>query len=473
MPGEPTPIRFATQSYKSASLPLSAQDCVNFYAERQPKDAKSDIAVFGCPGIVDFASCGVGPVRGFHVMGETLYVVSGGFLWRVDDDGDTTQLGGQVSGSGQVSMDDNGTQVEIVNGTNGYIYDATGGFRLITDSDFHAASTVTYADSFFVLPRDGTSEFFISDPLDGTSYSDFFANAEWKSDNIRAVVNHLERLNVFGTRSIEFWGVTGDANFPYRPLKGAGLERGIIGAHAWTTDDDSIVFVDNKRQAFRIGQGQGVISHPAVTQAWQKYQVASDAIAFSFTFDGHVFNYITFPTQGVTWGFDKTSGLIHRRESWDANNQSIGRWRINCAVEVYGKVLVGDCLSGKVGALDRDAYTEWGNTIRGLLVAPPLHGNGRRVFMPRLELDIETGVGLASGQGSDPQIMLDHSDDGGRTFSTPQLWQSMGEAGEYRKRLAWRKLGSFPDSRTLRIQVTDPVRRTLIAARAPGLYVGT
>src|SRR3989337_3432185 len=99
-------IPFATQSYKSPSLPISAQRVVNMYAERQPPDAKTDVAVFGFPGIVQFATCGVGPVRGFHKMGGVLYVVSGQRLYSVTSGGIATDIGGAISGTAPVSMDD-------------------------------------------------------------------------------------------------------------------------------------------------------------------------------------------------------------------------------------------------------------------------------------------------------------------------------------------------------------------------------
>ena len=73
----------------------------------------------------------------------------------------------------------------------------------------------------------------------------------------------------------------------------------------------------------------------------------------------------------------------------------------------------------------------------------------------------ESGVGLNSGQGADPQIMLTYSDDGGRTYSN-ELWRSLGAIGQYRTRVIWRSLGQFRQ-RQMRMVMTDPVRRFVIA----------
>jgi Neuraminidase (sialidase) len=77
---------------------------------------------------------------------------------------------------------------------------------------------------------------------------------------------------------------------------------------------------------------------------------------------------------------------------------------------------------------------------------------------------MEAGAGLTSGQGSDPQIMLDWSDDGGRTWSN-ELWRSAGKIGEYRHRAIWNRLGRFR-RRTLRIRKSDPVKASFLTAFA-------
>ena len=149
--GKLVPIRFATQSYKMDSLQISAQRCVNAYAERQPADAKSQIVVHGWPGIADWATCGTGPVRGMHVMAGVPYVVSGDGLYTIDRYGTTTQIGAGIIGSSPVSMADNGTEVAVVNNGFGWTYDATNGLRMITSPNFHGANSVAFFKSLFCI----------------------------------------------------------------------------------------------------------------------------------------------------------------------------------------------------------------------------------------------------------------------------------------------------------------------------------
>ncbi len=460
-------IQIATSSYKSASLPVSAQRVKNLYAEREPPDAKTPVAVFGSPGIVLFGTAGTGPVRGFDVMGGVLYVVSGGHLYSVTSLGIASQLGGTISGTDVVSMDNNGTELVITNGVNGYIYSVTGGFRLITDTDFNAANTVRFLDQRFVFDEAGTNRFFCSDVLDGTAYQALaFASAESRPDNVLAVEVNSQVLFVFGEQTIEPHQNVGAANFPWERVPGAVIARGLAAKYCIAKEDSTIFFLGDDLVFYKFaGMNIQRISTHALEAEWRGYAATSDAFAFGWSWHGHKFVTVTFPTANTTFEYDISTGLWHERESWDEFENPLGRWRANCHVSVYNKQLIGDCYSGKIGYLDESTNTEFDNVIHAYAVFPPVHSDRKRVFFSRIELDVETGVGVVSGQGSDPQIMLDWSDDGGRTFVNRQLWRSMGALGAYRSRLKWTRLGSSRDRR-YRITISDPVPRTIIAANA-------
>lgn len=460
-------INFATNSYKSASLPISAQRAVNCYAEAQPKDAKTQVALFGCPGIVTLATCGNGPVRGFHVMGGVLYVVSGQRLYSVTSTGTATDIGGSISGSGVVSMDDNGSQLVIVNGTNGYLYSSTLGFVLISDADFNDANTVTFFDQRFVFDWKDTNKFFASDSLDGTAYTaTAFASAESRPDNVNAVILSKQILLVCGTASIEPWQNVGAANFPFERVPGAVIERGLAEPYAICKADNTIYFMGDDRVFYRLdGLSPMRVSTHALEQAWQNYSNTDNLFCFSYAWNGHKFISVTFPSANATIEYDIATGLWHERESWDENNRSLGRWRANCHVSAYDRELIGDAFSGKVGYLSNTTYTEFGNTVQLLATGSPIHGDRKRVFIPRFEMDIEGGVGIETGQGSNPQVMLRVSKDGGRTWGDRQMWRTMGAAGRYLTRMRWLNLGQAREW-VFEITISDPVKRTVIAAHA-------
>ncbi len=63
---------------------------------------------------------------------------------------------------------------------------------------------------------------------------------------------------------------------------------------------------------------------------------------------------------------------------------------------------------------------------------------------------------------SDRKVLISYSDDGGRNWSN---WRerSLGEVGEYAKRVRFWRLGRFRN-RIYRIRVSSPVKRDLLGA---------
>ncbi len=93
---------------------------------------------------------------------------------------------------------------------------------------------------------------------------------------------------------------------------------------------------------------------------------------------------------------------------------------------------------------------------------PHLLNQNRRVFYPGLELQVTQGQGLAApGIGSDPEVTLDWSDDGGETFGNKYV-RSIGVRGAYGNRTLWQNLGAGRN-RVFRISGSDPIPLALIA----------
>ena len=462
-------IPFAQQSYKSQSLPISAQRCVNCYAEMEPEDAKTPVAVLGAPGLLSFngAICGTGPVRGVNFMNGVLYVVSGQRLYSLTSAGVVTDVGGAIAGSGIVSMANNGTQIVIVNGVNGFVWSQASGFQVITNINFFPANTVTFFDNYFVLDKAGTNNYFISASGDGTSYlGTDFAAAEVQSDFVLSIVNQQETLLIFGGTTIETWYDAGQVNFPFLRTNGATIERGCAALMTPVKEDNSVFFLGNDFVFYRLsGTTLQRVSTHAIEDAFQSYSTVADAYTFSFTYEGHKQIVLTFPTANATWVYDIATDKWHERESWDQNNNSYGRWRGNVGIMAFGKVIIGDAYSGQIFYLDPNTFTEGGNTMRSIMTSPPLHDDRCLIGIPEFELDIESGVGTTTGQGQVPEIMLDWSNDGGRTFHSQQQWTTLGALGAYTTRARWLGLGASR-SWVFRAMISDPVKQTVLRAHA-------
>lgn len=118
-----------------------------------------------------------------------------------------------------------------------------------------------------------------------------------------------------------------------------------------------------------------------------------------------------------------------------------------------------------------DGFEQVSYAIRRVRRAPYVTDEKKRTFHHRLRVDMETGIGLTSGQGDDPQVMLRYSDDGANTWG-PERWTSAGKIGRYKARALWNCLG-VSRQRVYEFVITDPVRVTIIGAEldiSPGLH---
>ena len=128
---------------------------------------------------------------------------------------------------------------------------------------------------------------------------------------------------------------------------------------------------------------------------------------------------------------------------------------------------MADAINGNLYQLDLDTFENNGETIQRIRVMPSIHGGlvgnpGKRIQMSRFELILETGVGVISGQGEDPRIMVEASYDGGKSFDDG-TWMRIGRLGETNVRAEWFSMKSFYDL-VIRITTSDPVHYTIMSA---------
>jgi hypothetical protein len=466
-------VLFGTQSYVSRSLPLSAMRMVNCFLEKQVAGAKSQTAIFGAPGLTAFSLLPAGPVRGFWNFNGTLYAVAGQNLYSVSPTGGALLIGTGIGGTGVVSMSDNGIQLIIVNGVGGWIYGPNYPFQMITSPNFYPANTVIFFDGYFVLDRVGTNQFFLSALYDGTTYNgDAFASAEAQPGFLIATAQNLQLLFLFCQNHIELWYDAGVIPQPFQRYAGGVIERGLASPHALVLQDDALFFLGTDGIFYRLQGNVPIrVSQHAVEHAIQNYGNISDAFCFTYTLEGHKMVHLTFPSAPHSWVYDISTGLWHEKESWGPTNLTLHRWRGNCAIQIYGKILIGDSVTGQISFLDWNNFTELGNIMAMVAHSAPVQKDKLRVFINRLELDMQTGWGITpsiatpTDPSTAPQAQLSWSKDGGRTFGTIQAWRSLGKIGEYLARLRWISLGQAYQF-VFRLTITDPVPRVLIATHS-------
>lgn len=466
-------IPFGTQSYQHEARQLSSQRMVNVFLEKQPEGAKSRTAVIRTPGIEPILTFPTSPIRGAAVHKGEPYFVSGGTLYRVD--GSTYTTIGSIPGTDRVEMFSNGAQLGIV--TNDlYVYETT--LAKVTDPGFGAesapgtASDATYLDLFGVFVESDSANIFINNP-GAASFPDLndfnaldYRTAEAQPGNIVAIESDHRELFIFKEETTEIWTNTGNADFTFQPIGNAFMEIGCIAKHSVAKADNTVFWLANDMTIRRAeGYTPVRVSTHAIENAITKMTTRDDAIAYSHPFNGHLFYVLTFPTENQTFVYDITTGLWHERET-DGNE-----WRAGHYLYANNIHYAGDLTSGKLGKLNGDVYEDFGDVHRVSITSPSISTEGRQIFFKRLHVDFEMGRGLLTGQGDDPQAMLQWSDDGGRTWSS-EYWRTIGRIGEYSRRAVWHRLGSSRD-RVFRLSFSDPTPFTMIQAIADVEVGGT
>lgn len=474
-------LEIATGFYMSESLPLCAQRCINWIPVVPQAASLNSRALFDAPGVTLFSTV-TGVNRGAEEMKEVPYFVNGNALFSVSALGVSTNHG-EIEGSGRVSLANNGEYlVIVVPGGKAYAYSNTGNtIAEITDVDFTSrkATTVVYKDGFFVFSSADGSVFFNSALNDPFTFSGLdFGTAEINPDKIVGLhVNHNE-IFVLGLETIEAFQNIGGSGFPFQRIPGADIQKGVHAKFSIVDFDNSYVFVGgglNELSAVWRIQGSSAavkISTSAIDTAIQDFTRTEleDCFSWVYAMNGSYFVGFTFESDRIaskTFVYDATASALSGSSVWHERQTGVtdNRWRVNSIVAAHGKLLVGDYLGGNIGYIDKDSYTEYSEVMVQEKASKPFSANGLPFFAGTVQLTMESGVGLATGQGSDPIVRMDFSDDGGRTFSS-EFSRSYGKVGEYMSLPTWRRQGRIPKHRVIRFKTSDPVKSVIIKLEA-------
>jgi len=496
-------------SYVARSVNAADNRMVNLFPEIVPEAGKEPAFLQRAPGLRLLASVGSGPVRGLWAFGGYGYVASGNTLYRVDSSWQVTTIG-TLTGTGPVSMADNGTQLFIACNGPSYIYSGSGQFAQITDPDFPGAVTVGYLDGYFVFNEPTSQRVWVTSLLDGTSVDPLdFASAEGSPDGlVSLIIDHREAW-LFGTNSVEVWYDSGAADFPLTRIQGAFNEIGCAAAFSVARLDNGLFWLGADARGRGIVYrangytGQRISTH-AVEWQIQQYGNLADAVGYTYQQDGHAFYVLNFPTANTTWVYDVSTSAWHERAGWDTSNGVFTRHRGNCQMSFANEIVVGDYENGNIYALDLDVYADNGTAqkwLRSWRALPTGKNDLKRTAHHTLQLDCETGVGLnvydppeivetvlgfllaedgavittedgvpltvtsSAVLTTSPKVMLRWSDDGGHTWSN-EHWTSIGRVGEYGHRAFWRRLGMTLKlrDRVYEISGTDPVKIAIMGA---------
>jgi hypothetical protein len=450
------------------SLVVTDQRRVNCYYEIREDAEKSKVAIYGTPGQVLFAALPA-IVRGWQLFKGMLIVAAGNTVYSITTNAVVTTLGTLQTAAGLVSMANNGVLLVIVDGSKCYGWDGTTFTSPLTDSNIpNGATTIAASDTFFITdtpyPTGAANgqQFNVSPSYYtvGTAWAGLavgFASAT--PDPLIAVDVDHGFLILWNKTSIQFQQDAGTSPLTYAALPSATAQVGLAAKFSRAKFNNTMAFLGTNLQGgysvyVLYGFQPQVISSKDIDAYFDDFSTVADATAISYMWDGHPFYVLTFPTAGRTFLYDGSTNIWSEQQT---GTGLINRYSGNLAIVFNGNVYVSDYSNGNIYQLSDEAFTDNGTPIMRLCQTRHIHDHGNMLAIDEMFLDMETGVGLQSGQGSTPQIMVSTSKDGGRTFGNERL-MSLGAVGQYiGPRATLRRFGASRTF-TFRIRMTDPVK---------------
>lgn len=464
--------------YVGRSTNLADNRLINLFPSIvETKQGKEVGALYLCPGLDFLAFVGSGPCRGMHTMGDSLFIVSGNQLYRVSTGFDVFALGDVPPGV--VSMIDNGTQVAVFAGVNGFVWSQAAGFApiVLPFSPTGAPITASYQDGFGVINQPLTSLWFQSDLLDLATWNALnFGDASGDPDNVVVVKQIKREVWLIKENETEMWYNALTPNFTFARIDGAYIEAGTVAIGSVVRVGESLIWLTKNQSGqgwVGITRGHGLvrISTHAIEVAIAAYPTITDAVGFSYQQEGHEFYVLNFPSGDATWVYDVTESALVGVPMWHERlsiaNGVFHRHRAEFHANFANRVVVGDYQNGNLYAFNLDTLTDNGAQRKWLrswrALAQP---SEQPVRFNSLRIDMQTGIGLAPAT-ADPVCVLRYSDDGGHQWSS-EKFAEVGETGETARRVMFRRLGATRRNsgldRIFELSGTDPFPVAIIGA---------
>ncbi len=476
-------------SYEHRFKDWNAQRTINWYPKITDQKAqeknKTQIALFPRPGLSLYTDLAGEAVRGLYtaltLTQERCFAVVGTTLYEINYDLSSTSRGaltGMASGSkSKVYMACNGNGELFIQDTlAAYVFNLTTNvLTRVTSEDYPNGTTLDYADGYFVISgKDGRVHF--SDLNDGQTWPGFnFFTPTFKPDKVKAVVTFREEIYCFGDETIEVY--INDGSTPFVRQSRTSMYFGLTARDSIAVHQSGVFFLGKSKTGGSVAYQMGIdysltpISTPAITDRLNKY-VNEDAEGYVTTSqDGHIFYHLHLPAMKTTLVYDMTTGMWHERQSLRPSSDDDGSvpqdmYRGRCFATFKGFNLFGDWWSGKIFKEDNTVSTDGGNVRLLKRTSSVFHNELKNISVYKLELDVNSGNGKTTGQGSIPVMMFQCSLDGGNTFE-PEEIINLGLLGDYNLPVQINNLGTARNW-VISFAISDPLDIIVMQAVAKG-----
>lgn len=389
------------------------------------------------------------------------FCVVGSSLQRVNSDGTRTTLGALRTRRGFVDMVIGVSQLVLVDGANGYVYDiGTGTFGRITSTGWRGSRRVGYVGGFFLFSDPDTGEWYISAIEDANSLNALdFATASSSPDNIMCAIGDHGSAWLMGEVTGEVWDLSGAADFPFEKNLGATMMTGVMGAFTVRSLDNTLFWLGRDKSGDgMVWRAQGYtpqrVSNRGVEEAIQAAirggANMTQASAYGYQQDGLTFYVLHVPGCPTSWALDVASGEWHERAELVKGEFVPSRIRFHA--KCFGQNLVAGVDDPRIFALDPSVFNNAGDVLVRDRVSPHYSMPGtRKIKYGPAVLECTVGEGLPDG--AEPTVRMRTSDDGAKTWNS---WRDggLGAIGEALQQVTFIQNGAAND-RVWNVRCTD------------------
>lgn len=383
-----------------------------------------------------------GSDRGGILWNGTVYRVIGSKLVTVSSTGVVSILG-DVGSGGRVTLDYSFDRLAISSGGNLYYWN--GSLTQVTDADLGVCNDVIFIDGYF-MSTDG--EFLVVTELNDPTQVDplKYGSSEVDPDPIKGLMKFRNEVYAFNRYTTEVFDNIGGTGFPFQRIDGAMVPKGIIGKDCKCAIAQSLAILGSGR-----GEAPGVylinggsaekVSTREIDDALSAYTEAEleSAVLESRKHRNHDHLYIHLPNE--TWVFDLSATQAQGEPVWFAlssDSSGYGAYRARNFVYAYSKWLCGDTVDQRIGYLSDDVSTHYGSVVGSQFDTTLIYNEGRSAIIRSMEL---IGLPGRAELGDAPVVYASRTEDG-LTYSDEKP-VSIGNHGQYTKRMQWRSFGRF------------------------------
>lgn len=476
-------LQLPQQTYQSRSKPFSSERLLNMLFEKAP--GSSAYMLIGTPGLKEYYDLGGNqPILGMIYLRDFLVYVTTDIIrvvYKRPDTGEVVEVvskywatEGWTQPTAPVQMVCNGDTVMMLNPDNKKLYFVDlFGENSLDPTSWNIASVITpNSDAQYTSIAYITGVFVSACQITGNSYIQYTEvlghemvysfQLDTELTNLSALVSNMRELWCFGANSIEVVAPTGEAdNDFFAHVPGAYVNQGCVFKNSIATHETVFYFYATNGMIYAADNYSSLkeISTPALLdmiRSWGTLDTQKErdgVIGQIFTQNGHTFYLLKFKKFGKTLQYDITTSSWVERETGDG-----GEWEGEYVIRrPNGEMLVSSGTTDKLYTMDPLTYTDNGVPICREFVFETIKSEAKkRMFFYNLTLDVDVGL------GPNDRVMLSWSDDGGYTWCGQRMLH-LGDIGEYRKKLQFRRLGSST-LRTYRVRFSTASMVNVLSA---------